>query len=157
MNLQPAYMGPALKFESPTLDFKEGRFSVYRQLNVDAVAEEFQKYPHRVEVFQDAKFGSEPLVMFRKTKLEGMLKLFRDLTNGQAFIKHNIETLANAVTLISSRISEKKINDPQLEASLKILMQVSAQINTEILISGAKQGLRLSEVSPDELKGLPED
>jgi len=157
MNLLPAYLGPSVKYEVPALEFKDDKFSIFRQYNVETVAENFQKNPNNVEVFSDAKFGSEPLVLFRKTKLEGMMKLFRDFTSGQALIKHNIETLADAITILSSRIAEKNIIDPQLQASLNILMKVSAQINTEILIAGDKKGLELSEVTAEELKDLPED
>lgn len=157
MNLLPAYMGPTLKFEVPRLEFKENKFSTVRQLNVEAVADEFQKMPDKVMVFSDVKFGSEPLVLFRKTKLERMMKIFRDFSNGQALIKHNIETLADAITILSSRIAEKQMNDPQLQATLNILMKVSAQISTEILIAGNKKDLELSRVTDDELSDLPED
>lgn len=148
---------PSLKISDPSFNFEESKWTIDRQKNIELLSEEFSKHANLVKVFSDNKLGSEPLVLLRKSKFEGMIKLFRDLHNGQAHIKFNIDTLMSAVALIKSRIEEKQINDVQLQESLKILATITTQINSEILVSGTKRGVKLSEVDSSELDGLPED
>jgi len=148
---------PTLKVEDPKLTYRETKWTSDRLRKLDEVAEVFNSEPSRVEIFSDAKFGKNPLVLTRKSTLDGFIKLFRDLNSGQAIIKHNIDTLMSAVALIKSRIEEKNIDDDQISETLKILGSVSSQISTEILVSGHPKDIRGSQATSDELAGLPED
>lgn len=147
---------PALKFENPKFEHVESKWSAERQKNVEDIASEFNGKPNEVKTFSDPKLGSEPLVLLRKSKFESLVKIFRDLNNGQAHIRLNIDMLVSAITILESRISEKKIEDKQVIETLKILSRVTAQISSEIYISGHKKAPILSKATDEELDGLPE-
>lgn len=148
---------PALKAETPKLAYHETKWTSDRLRKLDEVSEIFKMNPERVEVFSDSKFGKNPLVLTRKSNLDRFMKLFRDLSNGQAVIKHNIDTLSSAIAIIKSRIEEKNIHDDQISETLKILGAVTSQITTEILVSGTPKDIRTSKATTEELVGLPEE
>lgn len=148
---------PELVADEPPLAFSESKWTSDRLRKLDQVAEVFKSEPNRVEIFSDSKFGKDPLILTKKSNLDGFIKLFRDLSSGQAVIRHNVDTLMSALAIMKSRIEEKNIHDEQISETLKILGSVSAQISTEILVSGEPKSIESSEATKDELEGLPED
>jgi len=148
---------PAIDSVNTRFAFIEKKWTSDRLRKLDQVSELFNSEPDRVEIFSDAKFGSDPLILTKKSNLDNLIKLFRDLTTGQAVIKHNIDTLVDAIAIIKSRVEEKNIDDIQIAKTLNILGSASSQIITEILVSGEPKSIETSSVTLNELKGLPED
>ena len=65
---------PALIADKPNLAFCETKWTSDRLRKLDQVAEVFNSEPNRVEIFSDAKFGKDPLILTKKSNLDNFIK-----------------------------------------------------------------------------------
>lgn len=140
-----------------TMELKRDRWSTMRIRNVDIIAKEWKKNPNQVVVLSDPKLRNSEMVMLRKDKFESIVKLFKDLVNGQAFIEHDLKTVMDALFVAQDQINDKsnQLGKEVLEPLLKqinVIINVTQSLESRVIVSvSSKKKDKIQKLNKDDL------
>ena len=138
----------------PQFKFDQERWSTTRTENVEKIATAWQENPDLVRIFQDPKFGHMQLAMLRKDQLEALIKILRDMQNGQAAIQLEVSALFDAVGLVKEIVEAHKGALPDdlkpLSKAVSLVVNLWGKISSTILVQAPKRKVEPSPLSDEE-------
>lgn len=148
-----------LPLHVPKFRFEQQRWSTTRTENVEKIAEAWQKDPSLVRIFQDPKFGHMQMALLRKDQLEALIKILRDLQNGQAAIQYDIKALFDAIGIVQDLVEHKKQDLPAdlerpLSKAVSLIFNLWGKISSTVFVQAPKRQIKPSPLSEEEMHPL---
>ena len=148
-----------LQARLPQLKFAQARWATARTENVEQIADQWQKDPSLVKIFQDPKFGHMQMALLRKDQLEALLKIVRDVESGQAAIQYDVRALIDAVGIVQDLVEGKKSSLPDdiekpLSKAVSLMVNLWGRISSTIFVQAPKREVKPSPLSAEERQPL---
>lgn len=148
-----------LPLRVPQFTFEQGRWSTTRTENVEQIAEVWQNNPALVRTFQDPKFRRMQMVLLRKDQFEALLKVIRDLENGQAAVLYDGQALFDAMGLIRDLVEANKEMLPEkverpLSKAVNVMVHLWGKVSSSIIVHAPKRQVTPSPLSEEEQQPL---
>ena len=146
---------PFLPLRVPQFTFEQGRWSTTRTENVEQIAEAWQNTPTLVRIFQDPKFGHMQMALLRKDQLEALIKILRDLESGQAAILYDVQTVIDAMGVVSDFADTYKKALPKglkrpLTRIVKMIVRLGSKVSSSIQVQAPQREVALPLLSEEE-------
>lgn len=145
---------PTLSF--PKFDFEQDRWATTRTQNVEEIAAHWESAPYKVRVLADKKFSSHSMVLLRKDTFEKLVSIFRDLEQGDAAVRNNLEAVFNTLKLVEQLAEQSAGKDSSLERAVKTLTHICGTISSEITYSAPFKKVTSADLSAEEIAALKE-
>lgn len=143
----------------PQFTFEQQRWSTTRTENVEKIAETWHENPNLVRIFQDPKFGHMQMALLRKDQFEALIKILRDVENGQAAIQFDVAALFDAVGIVQDLVEAKKQALPEelekpLSKAVSLIVNLWGKISSTIFVQAPKRQVKPSPLSEEEKQPL---
>ncbi|MBS1983806.1 MAG: hypothetical protein JST16_06515 [Bdellovibrionales bacterium] len=135
--LEPAFRLPVWKFD-------HSKWSAVRHSSAKDFGACWASNKDLVMVLEDSSLREDPLVVLKKTHLDTLIKLVSDLISGEALVRHELNSMADAVSLVVGLASKDVSADPSLKQAIQVLrnIQVTAQAHSVIVTSNPPKKLK---------------
>lgn len=143
---------------APELTFEQDRWSKTRTLNVEEIATTWHNNPNLVRIFADPKFGHMQMALLRKDQLESLIKVLRDIQNGQAAIKYDVQAIFQTVDLIKDVLKNHEIKEEEtsLYKAVNVFVTLWSKISSTVLIRAPIKKVKPSPLSTEEMGSADE-
>lgn len=138
----------------PQFDFEKDRWATSRTQNVEDIAAHWKAAPYKVRVLTDKKFAGNSMVLLRKDSFEKLVNLLKDLQQGEAIVKANLEAVFTSIKLIETLAQESDKNKPALELAVKQLTHISGALSSVIEFGAPVKKVAPSELTAEEVEDL---
>lgn len=144
----------------PHFEVEQDRWATTRSLNVEKIAETWDKNPDLVRIFQDPKFGGMQMVLLRKDRLEDLIKFQRDVQNGQVAVRHQMQTLVDVLSIVREILEDQEQREHNLSQklggslykALTTCVRLSGEISSELFVKTPQKSVEPTPLSSEELE-----
>ena len=148
-----------LPLPAPQFKFEQRRWSTTRAENVEAIAEAWQENPNLVRIFQDPKFGHMQMALLRKDQLESIIKILRDVENGQAAVQFDVKALFDAIGIVQDLVEAKKQALPAdlekpLSKAVSLIINLWGKVSSTVFVQAPMRQVKPSPLSEEEKQPL---
>lgn len=149
-------------FEPPEIEFQPSRWSTTRTENVEGIGAKWEDKPSRALVFKDPKLKGKELVLLSKAFLDSVLTPLRELIQGRAAIRVDIDIVASNVTALKHALNVirncmEQDEEPDSTESEMIQAALANVEALEVTISKISASIIMSNPKDTEISGMTDE
>ncbi len=148
-----------LPLKIPQFKFEQERWATSRTENVEKIVEAWQSNPNLVRIFRDPKFGHMQMALLRKDQLELLIKILRDVENGQAAVQFDVKALFDAVGIVQDLVETKRTALPAdlekpLSKAVSLMVNLWGKVSSTVFVQAPKREVKPSPLTEEEMQSL---